>query len=130
VNKTALIGAGDLGSALLSYPGFSGFNLDIVAAFDSNPKKIGKTKNNIQIEDVSKLNTLRQRGIKLAIVAVPATAAQKVVDNLVENGIAGILNFAPCYLVVPKRVKVISIDIATYLACLPYYLSYERSGKG
>jgi len=120
--KAALVGLGNLGSALLRYPGFSTYGLEISAVFDSDPKKIGKTVNNIKVQDVSKLSTLRKKGITLAIIAVPASAAQKVADGLVKAGIRGILNFAPYYLDVPKKVKVISIDIAMDLARLPYYL--------
>lgn len=120
--KAALVGLGNLGSALLRYPGFSTYGLEISAVFDNNPKKIGKTVNNIKVQDVSKLSTLRKKGITLGIIAVPASAAQKVADGLVGAGVNGILNFAPYYLDVPKKVKVISIDIAMDLARLPYYL--------
>jgi redox-sensing transcriptional repressor len=122
VNKTALVGVGDLGSALLGYAGFSRLSFEIVAAFDSDAKKIGKVRNNVIVEHVSGLNTLKQRGIKLAIIAVPAMVAQKVVDSLIEAGILGILNFAACHLTVPKKVMVINIDIALDFARLPYYM--------
>lgn len=120
--KAALVGLGNLGSALLRYPGFSTYGLEIFAVFDNDPKKIGKTVNNIKVQDVSKLSTLRKKGVTLGIIAVPASAAQKVADGLVGAGVNGILNFAGYYLDVPKRVKVISIDIAMDLARLPYYL--------
>lgn len=120
--KAALVGLGNLGSALLRYPGFSTYGLEISAVFDNDPKKIGKTVNNIKVQDVSKLSTLSKKGITLGIIAVPASAAQKVADGLVGAGVNGILNFAPYYLDVPKKVKVISIDIAMDLARLPYYL--------
>lgn len=122
VQKTALIGVGNLGSAVLAYPGLGIYGLDIVAAFDNNAKKIGKKIGNLTIEDVSKLRSLRKRKIDLAIIAVPADAAQKTADALVKAGVKGILNFSPCYITVPKRVKVISIDIAMDLARLPYYM--------
>jgi len=122
VNKTALVGVGDLGSALLGYPGFLQLNFEIVAAFDNDPKKIGVTKNNVVIENVSKLNLIKQKKVRIAIIAVPPEAAQQITERLVEVGIVGILNFAPCYLTVPKKVKVINIDIAMDIARLPYYL--------
>ena len=122
VQKTTLIGVGNLGSAVLAYPGLGIYGLDIVAAFDNNAKKIGKKIGNLTIEDVSKLRSLRKRKIDLAIIAVPADAAQKTADALVKAGVKGILNFSPCYITVPKRVKVISIDIAMDLARLPYYM--------
>ena len=118
----ALVGVGNLGPALLAYPGFAIYGFDLVAAFDSNPEKIGKTKNNITIEDVANLEKLRERNIKIAIIAVPRPAAQQIADTLVEAGVTGILNFAPCYLKVPKKVKVVTINIATDLARLPYYM--------
>ena len=71
---------------------------------------------------MSKLSILQKKGVKLGIIAVPADAAQEVANALVEAGVRGILNFAPYYLDVPKKIKVISIDIAMDLARLPYYL--------
>ena len=128
-HKTALVGVGDLGSALLGYSGFSQFAFEIVTAFDVSPKKIGKTKNGMVVEDVSKLNTLKRRGIRIAIIAVPAKSAQGVADKLVKAGVIGILNFAPCCLALSKKIKIINIDIAMHIARLPYYLSRKRAGK-
>ena len=81
-HKTALIGLGNLGSALLRYPGFGMFSFDIAAVFDNNPKKIGKKINSLAVEDVSKIKTLKQRGIALCIIAVPIESAQLVADDL------------------------------------------------
>ena len=120
--KAALIGVGNLGMAILAFPGFHVYGLNIAAAFDINSKKIGKKINNVTIEDASKLSTIKQRKIKLAVIAVPRKAAQETVDTLLKAGIRGILNFSPCYLVVPKKVKVITIDIAMDMARLPYYM--------
>jgi redox-sensing transcriptional repressor len=122
IRKAALIGVGDLGSALLAYPGFRMYGLEIVAAFDADPRKIGGRAGGIEIEDTAKIESLRGRGISLAIVAVPREAAQTTVDRLVAAGVKGILNFAPCKLVAPRRVKVITLDIAMELARLPYYM--------
>jgi redox-sensing transcriptional repressor len=122
VHKTALVGVGNLGSAVLAYPGFGTYGLSIAAAFDNDPDKIGRKMNGITVEDVSRLNTLGKRDVELAIIAVPEQAAQDVADALVEAGIKGILNFSPRRIAVPKNVKVITIDIATDLARLPYYI--------
>ncbi len=122
IRRAALVGVGDLGSALLAYPGFRLYGLDIVAAFDSDPNKIGKVVSGVEIEDPVQIGALRQRDISLAIVAVPRSAAQATVDRLVAAGIRGILNFAPSKVVAPKRVKVITLDIAMELARLPYYI--------
>jgi len=121
-HRVALVGVGNLGSAILAYPGFKIYGFDIAAAFDNNPKKIRKKINNIAIESISRIPTLKKRGINLAIVAVPEEAAQQTAEALVKAGIKGILNFSPCYIAVPKRVKVITIDIAMDLARLPYYM--------
>ena len=122
VRKAALVGVGNLGSVVLSYPGFMVYGLDIVAAFDTDTKKIGRKVNNITIENASKLQTLRRRKIELAIIAVPPDAAQRTAEALVKAGVKGILNFSPCYIAVPRKVKVITIDIAMDLARLPYYM--------
>ena len=120
--KAALIGVGKLGSALLGYPGFKMYGFEIAAVFDNDPDKIGKKIGNIAVEDVSNLKNVKRRKINLAIITAPARSAQKIADMLVEKGVNGILNFAPCYLKVPKKVKVITIDIAMDLARMPYYL--------
>ncbi|MBN2130601.1 MAG: redox-sensing transcriptional repressor Rex [Sedimentisphaerales bacterium] len=122
IRKAALVGVGDLGSALLAYPGFRTYGLDIVAAFDVDPKKIGQTVNGVKIENITRIATLQERGISLGIVAVPHTAGQFTVDKLAEAGVRGILNFAPCKIEAPRRVKVITLDIAMELARLPYYM--------
>ena len=122
IRRAALVGVGDLGSALLAYPGFRMYGLDIVAAFDSDPEKIGRAVSGVEIEDTARIDTLKQREISLAIVAVPRAAAQVTVDSLVAAGVKGILNFAPCKLLAPRRVKVITLDIAMELARLPYYM--------
>lgn len=130
VRRAALVGVGDLGSALLAYPGFATYGLDIVAAFDANPKKVGKVVNGIEIEPVARIDTLKQRRIPLAIIAVPRAAAGPTVDRLVAAGIKGVLNFAPCKVEAPKRVKIITLDIAMELARLPYYMSATAVRKG
>jgi redox-sensing transcriptional repressor len=96
--------------------------LEIVAAFDIDPEKIGRTVYGVRIENASTIEKIKERGITLAIVAVPRTAAQTTVDELVRAGARGILNFAPCRVDAPKRVKVITLDIAMELARLPYYM--------
>jgi redox-sensing transcriptional repressor len=122
VQKAALVGVGNLGSAVLSYSGFAAYGFDIAAAFDANPKKVGRKINNIVIEDISNLRTLGKRKVTLGIIAVPRRAAQETADGLVKAGVKGILNFSPLYIAVPKKVKVIAIDIAMDMARLPYYM--------
>jgi redox-sensing transcriptional repressor len=119
--KTVLAGVGNLGSAIMSYTGFGIYGFEIIAAFDNDPSKIGRRINNILVEDISALGTLYKRQIDMAIIAVPEQAAQSVTDLLVLSGIKGILNFSPRRIIVPKKIKVITIDIAADLARLPYY---------
>jgi redox-sensing transcriptional repressor len=122
VKRAALVGVGNLGSAVLAYPGFKMFGFNIAAAFDINPKKIGRKISNIAIENISKISTLKKRGISIAIITVPRDAAQSTAEALLKAGVKGILNFSPCYITVPRKVKVITIDIAMDLARLPYYM--------
>ena len=122
VHKAALVGVVNIGSAVLAYPGFGIYSFDIAAAFDVDSKKVGRKINNVEIEDISKLSTLKKRKIEIGIIAVPAGAAQEAADALVKAGVKGILNFSPRYITVPKRIKVITIDIAMDLARLPYYM--------
>ena len=124
--KAALIGVGNLGSAVLAYGGFKKYGFEIVAAFDNDPKRIGKKIGQITIEDSASIGSLKKRGIALAIIAIPENAAQKVADAVVEAGVVGILNFSPFHLVVPKKVKVITVDIAMDLARLPYYMPNNK----
>ncbi len=121
-HKAALVGVGNLGSAVLAYWGFKTYGFDIVAAFDSDPKKIGRKVNDVTIEDISKIQSLKKRNISLGIIAVPHNAAQQTAEVLIKAGVGGILNFSPCYITVPKNVKVINIDIAMDLVRLPYYM--------
>jgi len=120
--KAALVGCGNLGQALMKYTGFDSFGLKIAALFDKDKRKIGRLVQNCKIEDIRKISALSKRGIFLAILAVPLCAAQEIADKLVQAGVQGILNFAPCQLRVPRNTKVINIDIALDFARLPYYL--------
>lgn len=122
MHKTALVGVGNLGSAMLAYPGFAMYGFEIVSAFDNDPNKIGQKFKDITIEDVSNISSLRQRDVKIGVITVPREASQQTTDALVSAGVMGILNFSPCRVTVPKKVKVITINIAIDLAKLPYYM--------
>ena len=122
VQKAALVGVGNIGSAVLAYSGFAKYGLNIAAAFDVDSKKVGKKIENVFVQDISNLRRLKKQKIKFGIIAVPRQAAQDTADKLVKAGIKGILNFSPCHITVPKKVKVITIDIAMDLARLPYYM--------
>ncbi|MGB8226333.1 MAG: redox-sensing transcriptional repressor Rex [Sedimentisphaerales bacterium] len=120
--KVAIVGAGKLGSAILGYPGFKSYGFKISCALDTDKRKIGKKIGTHTVTNASNIDILRKRKIKLAIIATPSEVAQDVTDKLVKAGVHGILNFAPCVLDAPKKVKIINIDIAMDLATLPYYL--------
>jgi len=122
VHQIALVGAGNLGAALIAYPEFQIYGFHIIAVFDNDINKIGTEISDIVIEDISHLSTIKERYINLAIIAVPAQAAQQITDMLVDAGVKGILNFSPCRLAVPKKVKVLTINIGLDLARLPYYV--------
>ena len=119
----ALIGAGDVGHALARYQGFANRGFRIVQVFDSDRSKVGQQLGDFTVEDVAHLDErIRAAGVKIAMLTVPATAAQAVADSLVRGGIRAILNYAPISLNVPKSVHVQYIDPATHLQRMTFYL--------
>jgi redox-sensing transcriptional repressor len=125
----ALVGAGRIGAALFSYETFRQQGFNIEAVFDSDPAKVGARWNGVRVQADAELESvLAARGIELAVVAVPASAAQAVVDRLVRAGVRGILNFAPTRLDVPPSVVVKSVDMTVEMERLSYALT--RGGSG
>lgn len=117
----AIVGLGNLGRALMGYRGFQHQGFQIVAAFDIDPSKVGKSIDGIptfHLDDVERV--AKERNIRLAIIAVPGPAAQKVADALVTAGIEGILNFAPVTLNLPKQVRMVGVDLAIELEQLSF----------
>lgn len=97
--------------------------MKIVAVFDASPAKIGKQINNITIQPIEELaETVRAKNIRIGIITVPDTEAQRVADELVAAGIGAILNFAPTILKVPPEVRIHAADFTTDLLSLAYYL--------
>ena len=120
----ALVGAGFLGHALASYRGFQRRGFVITCVFDNDPTKIGKTIGDLVVQDAATLETtLPARGIAVAILAVPADAAQETVDRLVAAGVRAILSYAPVSLTVPPGVHVSYSDPVVQLQQMAYYLS-------
>jgi redox-sensing transcriptional repressor len=120
--EVALVGVGNLGSALAVYSRFPEQGFRITAAFEKDVQRVGTKVGSIPVQDVAKLvPALRRRRIKIAIVATPAGAAQEVADLLVEAGVTSILNFAPVQLVVPDGVKVQNVDLSVLLKTLSYH---------
>src|SRR5262249_7029324 len=122
----AIVGLGNLGRALMGYRGFQHQGLQIVAAFDIDPSKVGRMVEGIPIFDLSDIQRIaRERKIRLAIIAVPGPAAQKVAEELVTAGIEGILNFAPVTLSFPKQVPTIGVDLAIELEQLAFAVANQ-----
>ena len=114
-----LVGAGQLGKALLLYKGFENHGMRIVVAFDTDRHLVGTTVGGKQILPMEQLPSLRKRlGIHIGIITVPDTAAQDVCDALVQSGISAIWNFAPVHLSAPKGILVQNENLAASLALL------------
>ncbi len=119
----ALIGAGDLGRALVHYQGFRNRGFQIKMVFDNDPNKIGKPLGDFIIQDATKMvEIIREAGIQIAMLVVPATAAQEVADQLVKAGVRAILNYAPTHINVPPDVHIEHVDPTMHLQHMTYYL--------
>ncbi len=117
LSKAFLVGAGHLGGALLGFEGLKQNGLEIVAAFDTNAKRVGTQIHGVPVYHTAQLKTLiEEKGLKIAVLTVPSTAAQGITDTLVACGIKAIWNFAPVKLKVPATVVVQQEDIAAGLA--------------
>jgi redox-sensing transcriptional repressor len=126
--RVLLVGAGNLGSALVGYPGLKEHRFNVVAVFDNNIAKVGRPLWDMEILDVARVAEINQQlRAKIAIVAVPRPAAQMVTDLLIESGVRAILNFAPTVLRVPDSVVVRNVSFLQELAVLSYHLSREES---
>jgi len=118
-----LVGVGNLGLALLSYRGFEREGFEIIAAFDVDPERKREKPITQPVCDMDKLPALvRERGVRMAILSVPAVVAQEVTNQIVEAGITGILNFAPIVLQVPEEVMVNNVNLAIELENLSYFI--------
>lgn len=121
-----LVGVGRLGQAVVGYQGFRSRGLRIVAIFDSDPNKIGQTFEGLTVlPDEHIPVVVRDRRVKVAIIAAPAARAQEVADILISAGVQAILNYAPVILQVPDDVWVRDIDPITILHSMTYYLTRE-----
>lgn len=119
-----IVGAGKLGSALLGYKGFREKGFKAVAAFDVDKDKIGKTIGGVRVYHMSRLREiLRKKNPEIGIIAVPASHAQEVANELVAAGIRSILNFAPMVLKVPPGVVFRQVDLSLELDAISYYLN-------
>jgi len=130
VHQAFLVGAGNLGAALIGYPRFKQSGLEILAAFDSDPRKIGRELHGKTVLPMDKLADLvRRMHVLVGVLAVPAEAAQDVAERMVAAGIEAIWNFAPVPLQVPEHVIVQNEDLYAGLATLTQKLSARRTEK-
>ncbi len=129
INKVwdlALVGMGDLGNALARYQGFAEHGFRITAAFDNDPEKIGKEIGGLIIQDtIYLIEEIRTQSIRMAMLTVPASAAQSVAEQLVQAGVRAILNYAPISLTLPADVHVENIDPIIKLQHMTFYLANE-----
>ena len=118
-----LVGAGNLGTALLRYPGFAKEGFEVAAAFDAQPAKVRARGIGVRVLGMTKLvEFVAREQVKMAILTVPAVVAQEVTNELVAAGILAILNFAPLILQVPDTVVVNNVDLAIELENLSYFI--------
>jgi redox-sensing transcriptional repressor len=129
--RVAIMGAGNLGLALADYPGFKQEGFEISALFDTLKEKVGQqSRSGVPIHDISDLKKVAKRdGIRIAVIAVPAPNAQRVLDLVVAAGIKAVLNFSPGALEVPADVKLKSVDLTVSLESLSFFLAQEQ-GSG
>jgi redox-sensing transcriptional repressor len=111
--RIAVFGTGNLGTAILKYPGFRRGKLSIVAAFDKAAKKIGRKVNGVRVYPVEKApSVIKKLKVDLGIIAVPPESSQEVADLMVLSGLKGIVNFAPVSISTPKKVLVKDMDFS------------------
>lgn len=123
--KAAIVGLGNLGTALANYHGFSHGSFEIAGLFDDDPARIGKlTSAGLEIQSTQKLNeVIKREGIEIIVIAVPAVAAERVLEQVTEAGVRAVLNFAPVHLNPKPGVKVKNVDLTISLESLSYFLA-------
>lgn len=126
-----LVGAGNLGSALLRYGGFQKEGFEVIAAFDAVPQAVLKKGIEVPLLSSEKMDQfIAKHGVKLAILCVPAENAQQVANELVLSGVQGILNFSPSVLQVPEKVMVNNVDLALELENVSFFIDRDGDGEG
>lgn len=124
-HRVAIIGAGRLGTALANYHGFEKSNFTVVALFDNDASKIGLRigSGEVLVHDVNQIaRVVKEEGVDVAVIAVPARAAQRVLNQVTAAGVIAVLNFAPASLNTRLGVKVKTVDLTTSLESLSYFL--------
>ncbi|HWF90405.1 MAG TPA: redox-sensing transcriptional repressor Rex [Pyrinomonadaceae bacterium] len=129
-HRVGIVGAGRLGTALANYNGFGKSNFTVVALFDNDRQKIGRRigGEKLLVHDVDEIaNVIRAEAIDVIVIAVPAKAAQRVLNQIMSAGIKAVLNFAPASLISRRGVKVKTVDLTTSLESLSYFLSQPEN---
>jgi redox-sensing transcriptional repressor len=129
-HRVGIIGAGRLGTALANYQGIEKSNFTVVALFDNDAAKIGTRigSGNALVHDVKRIaRVVKEEGIDVAVIAVPARAAQRVLNQVTAAGVRAVLNFAPAVLSARLGVKVKTVDLTTSLESLSYFLSRPQA---
>ena len=123
VDNAIIIGVGHLGKAFMNYAGFKEFGLNIIAGFDIDKSLIGQKINDKPIYDLTNLEEIMEyMNVKVAIISVPSSSAQDVVNRVVNIGIKGIWNFVPTHIAVPEDVVIENVNLASSLAVLSHKL--------
>jgi redox-sensing transcriptional repressor len=124
--NAALVGAGNLGAALISYRGFRERGFIIKAVFDNNPKKIGRLLGNLKINNLKDIIPIcRKEKIDIGIITVPASIAGEIAHLLVKAGVKSILNFAPTRIILPVSIKLKNVDLSIELENISFYLTHK-----
>jgi redox-sensing transcriptional repressor len=123
--RACVVGAGHIGAALMGYRGFADQGFDLVAVFDADAARIGRTLEGLVVRPIGQLSG--RDAFEIGVIATPARAAQEVADALVAAGVQGILNFAPRKLRVPAAVALRSVDMTMEFESLSYALTHART---
>lgn len=128
-HNVAIVGMGNLGLALANYHGFNRQSFEIAALFDDDPAKIGtRARSGQEILSIDALQVvIREKEIDIVIIAVPAAAAERVFERVVEAGVRAVLNFAPVHLHSKPGTKVKTVDLTISLESLSYFLAKPKS---
>ncbi len=125
--RLVIVGAGNLGTALCHYSGFSGGSFLVVGVLDSDPNRIGDpTPSGLLVEDASRIaEIVKQRGVEIGVITTPASAAQTVCNQMIEAGLRTVLNFAPVRVKAPEDVHVKTVDLKVHLEELSFHITHS-----